>query len=72
MDSINVFLNISGLVGVHILPEALFSFTIDVRPGYTAAVFYDMTNSDFITAFSARHGWTFPVAVGLRINLDKF
>jgi hypothetical protein len=70
-DSINIFLNLSGLAGVHILPESLFSFTIDVRPGYTAAVFYDMTNSDFFKAFSARHGWTFPIAVGVRINLDK-
>jgi hypothetical protein len=71
-DLVNFFLNIGGLIGVHILPDSLFSFTIDIKPGYTSAVHWDYKNTDFFSAFAARRrGWTFPFAIGLRMNLDK-
>ncbi|MDR0403079.1 MAG: hypothetical protein LBH35_05755 [Treponema sp.] len=66
------FLNLGFLVGIHILPESLFSFTLDIKPGYTGTVVWDFNNSDFLKAFSPiQHGWTFPVGLSLRLNLDK-
>jgi hypothetical protein len=71
-ELVQFFLNIGFLAGVHILPESLFSFTVDVKPGYTGTVCWDFNNSDFIKAFSLlQQGWTFPIAVGVRLNLDK-
>jgi hypothetical protein len=66
------FLNIGFLAGIHILPESLFSFTVDIKPGYTVTGIWDYNNSDFLSAFSVlQHGWTFPLAISVRINLDK-
>jgi hypothetical protein len=54
------------------LPESLISFAIDIKPGYTGMVYWDYGNSDFFKAFSPlQYGWTFPLALSVRLNLDK-
>jgi hypothetical protein len=71
-ELVQFFLNIGFLVGIHILPESLFSFTVDIKPGYTGTAIWDYNNSDFFKAFSIlQHGWTFPLALSVRLNLDK-
>lgn len=71
-ELVQFFLNIGFLAGIHILPESLFSFTVDIKPGYTGTVCWDYNNADFFKAFSPiQHGWTFPLAVSVRFNLDK-
>jgi hypothetical protein len=71
-ELVQFFLNIGFLVGIHILPESLFSFTVDIKPGYTGTANWDYNNTDFFKAFSLlQHGWTFPIAVSVRVNLDK-
>jgi hypothetical protein len=71
---INGLIQIGLLLGFHILPGSLFSITVDIQPGYLLTFHYDTANSDLFGAFSvgAHHGLAFPVAVGLRLNLDKF
>jgi hypothetical protein len=69
---VSAFFSLSGLMGIHILPESLFSFTLDIHPGYTLAFNYDYSISDLFSAFSGRqYGWTFPLVLGVRLNLDK-
>jgi hypothetical protein len=71
-ELVQFFLNLGFLVGIHILPESLFSFTLDLKPGYTGTVKWDYENDDFFNAFSVRqHGWTFPLAISVRLNLDR-
>jgi hypothetical protein len=71
-ELVQIFLNIGFLAGIHILPESLFSFTVDIKPGYTGTVIWDFNNTDFFKAFSPlQHGWTFPLALSVRLNLDK-
>jgi hypothetical protein len=70
---INGFMNVGLLLGVHILPESLFSFTFDIQPGYAFTFHYDTANSDFLGAFSmGSQDWAFPVVLGVRLNFDKF
>ncbi|MDR2842643.1 MAG: hypothetical protein LBV52_05525 [Spirochaetaceae bacterium] len=70
---LNFYFNIGGLAGIHILPEAMFSFVLDIRPCYTIAFNIDSEIADFFSAFKGRqYGWTFPISASLRINLDKF
>jgi hypothetical protein len=71
-EPVQIFLNIGFLIGLHLLPESLFSLTIDIKPGYTGAVHWDYSNTDVFTAFSPlQYGWTFPIAISIRLNLDK-
>jgi hypothetical protein len=62
-EPVQFFLNAGFLVGIHVLPESLFSFTLDIKPGYTGMVEWDYNK--------LQHGWTFPIALGVRLNLDK-
>ncbi|MDR0403848.1 MAG: hypothetical protein LBH35_09705 [Treponema sp.] len=71
-ELVQLFLNLGFLAGIHILPESLISFTVDIKPGYTGTIAWDFNNADVIQAISPlQHGWTFPLALSLRLNLDK-
>ncbi|MDR1468079.1 MAG: hypothetical protein LBT00_02165 [Spirochaetaceae bacterium] len=71
-EPVQLFLTVGFLVGLHILPESFVSFTIDIKPGYSGTVHWDFANTDIFSAFTPlQHGWTFPLAVSVRLNLDR-
>jgi len=62
----DLFFNAGGFVGICILPQSLISITVDVCPGYAMAFRFDKgmaTNED---------GFSLPLSVGIRFNLDKW
>jgi hypothetical protein len=71
---VNGFIHVGVLLGVHILPESAFSFTVDLQPGYAVTFHYDAGNSNILGAFSVgpHRGPAFPASIGVRLNLDKF
>jgi len=62
----DLLFNGGGFAGICLLPKSLFSLTIDVCPGYAIA-FYAREKEAGIKA----GGFSLPLAVGVRFNLDK-
>jgi hypothetical protein len=61
---ISVFVNLTGLVGLWILPRSLISVVVDICPGYGLTFFIPdgfISNSRFVL----------PIALSLRLNIDK-
>jgi len=62
----DMFFNGGGFAGICLLPKSLFSLTIDVCPGYATAFYVREKEAGLKTA-----GFSLPLAVGIRFNLDK-
>jgi hypothetical protein len=66
--SADLFFTATGLVGICILPKSLISITLDLCPGY--AVAFRATDAPGLSLNDS--GFILPMALGIRVNLDKF
>jgi len=62
----DMLFNGGGFAGICLLPKSLFSLTIDVCPGYAMAFFVREKEAGFKVG-----GFSLPLTVGIRFNLDK-
>jgi hypothetical protein len=63
----DLFFNAAGLIGIGIFPQSLISITVDICPGYVLA----FRVTDAPSGAVNDSGFMLPIALGLRLNLDK-
>jgi hypothetical protein len=64
----DLFFSAAGLVGICVLPKSLISITLDICPGYAMA--FRIKDTPDIS--DNEMGFMLPIALGIRLNMDKF
>jgi len=66
LKAYDLFFNAGGMAGICILPKALISITLDASPGYAIAFSY-------AEGFGINEkGFSLPLSLNIRVNLDKW